>query len=418
MIDILKRKLLIRYALILFGVSLFIFCGGYAAYRIISKNVIFSSLYDYLQEEIFEFRQNADALSVKPERVAVAARNNALHFFSYGFLNGKMLRLEQPEGDAGNQLTEKVSRWDKPDGKITVIKVKSNGQRWRFLALSESWTDEENGRNYQVVALLNITPYIYITHRYKSYGLVVVCVLCLLSLLAASLLANNAVKPIAEAYRRQKEFVSDASHELKTPLSVLLTYTEILQKQPQNKTALQVMRDETKNMSDLVENLLALTRLENIKKITGQEQNVSKILFPLTEQLNAVHHQRTEPATAVCPENITVKMAEQHLKRLLTILLDNAFKYTPEDKKIKVCVSTDEHKTKITVTDEGIGIKADDLPHIFERFYRVDKGRNRQKGGFGLGLSLAQDIVQKYQGQIKVKSQEGKGTSFIVLLPH
>ena len=83
MIDILKRKLLIRYSLILFSVSLLIFLGGYAAYRIISKNVIASSLYDYLQEEVFEFKQDSDELAVKPERIAVAARNNALHFFSY-----------------------------------------------------------------------------------------------------------------------------------------------------------------------------------------------------------------------------------------------------------------------------------------------------------------------------------------------
>ena len=89
MINLLKRKLLIRYALILFSVSMLIFLGGYAAYRIISKNVIFSSLYDYLQEEIFEFKQDSDALAIKPERIAVAARNNALHFFSYGFVNGK-----------------------------------------------------------------------------------------------------------------------------------------------------------------------------------------------------------------------------------------------------------------------------------------------------------------------------------------
>ncbi len=84
MIDILKRRLLIHYALILFSVSLLIFLGGYAAYRIISKNVISSSLYDYLQEEIFEFKQDSEELAIKPERIAVAARNNALHFFRMG----------------------------------------------------------------------------------------------------------------------------------------------------------------------------------------------------------------------------------------------------------------------------------------------------------------------------------------------
>lgn len=417
MIDILKRKLLIRYSLILFSVSLLIFWGGYAVYRIISKNVIASSLYDYLQEEVFEFKQKATELAIKPERIAVAARNNALHFFSYGFVNGKMRRLEQPAGGAGDMLTQKMENWQEDDGEIKSIKIKNNGERWRFLALSESWKNEPNGEEYRVVVLLNVTPYFHVTHRYKSYGLVTVGILLLLSILAASLLANNAIKPLAEAYRKQKEFVSDASHELKTPLSVLLTYTEILEKQPQNAKALQVMRDETKNMSGLVENLLALTRLERTENTAVAELKAAGVLLPLVERLNMVHKNRKDAIKVVCEPNVSVKMSAQHFERLLIILLDNAVKYTPEDKKISVKITSDGHRVKIAVQDEGIGIKAEDLPHIFERFYRADKGRNRQSGGFGLGLSLAQEIVNKYHGQLKVQSEFSKGSVFSVILP-
>ena len=417
MIDILKRKLLIRYALILFSVSLLIFWGGYATYRIISKNVISSSLYDYLQEEVFEFKQEAPELAVKPERIAVAARNNALHFFSYGFVNGQMRRLEQPAGEAGNMLTQKMTAWQEEDGQIKTVKIKHNGERWRFLAMSESWTDEPSGNKYQVVVLLNVTPYIYVTHRYKSYGLITVGLLCLLSIFAAYLISNNAVKPLIEAYNKQKEFVSDPSHELKTPLSVLLTYTEILQQQPQNAKALQVMHDETKSMSGLVENLLALTRLENIKNTAVSEISVANVLEPLAEKLNTVHQERKRPLKVICPVKAKIKMSAQHLERLLTILLDNALKYTPNSKDISVKVSENEHNLKIEVSDQGIGIKTEDLPHIFERFYRADKSRNRQKGGFGLGLALAQNIVQKYNGKITVDSTFGKGSVFTVTLP-
>ena len=406
MINLLKRKLLIRYALILFSVSMLIFLGGYAAYRIISKNVIFSSLYDYLQEEVFEFKQDSDALAIKPERIAVAARNNALHFFSYGFVNGKMRRLEQPAGKAGDLLTEKMAEWRENDGEIKGVKIRNNDERWRFLALSESWKNEPDGDEYRVVVLLNVTPYFYVTHRYKSYGLLAVGILCLISILAASILANNAVKPLDEAYRKQKEFVSDASHELKTPLSVLLTYIEILQQQPQNAKALQVMKDETKNMSGLIENLLALTRLENTEKPTTQELNAADIIIPLVERLNTVHKDRKQPIKIICSKDIKVKMSQQHFERLLTILLDNALKYTPADKEILIKAATGEHNVKIEIADQGI-----------ERFYRADKGRNRQNGGFGLGLSLALDIVQKYKGRIKVQSEFGKGTTFFINLP-
>ena len=199
---------------------------------------------------------------------------------------------------------------------------------------------------------------------------------------------------------------------------MLLTYTEILQQQPQNTKALQVMKDETQNMSGLVENLLALTRLENAEKPAAQELDAAKILLPLCERLNTVHQERRHPISVDCPANLKVKMSQQHFERLLTILLDNALKYTPADKEISVKAATDEHSAKIEVEDKGIGIKAEDLPHIFERFYRADKGRNRQSGGFGLGLSLAQDIVQKYHGQIKVQSEFGKGTVFTLILPN
>ena len=418
MINHLKKKLLFRYALILFSVSLLIFWGGYAAYRIISRNVITSSLRDYLQEEVFEFKQEYLELEIKPERIAVAARNNALHFFSYGFVDGQMLRLEQPAGNVGNKLTEKMQDWQGEDWQLQTVKLRDNDERWRFLALSESWADESSGKHFRVVVLLNVTPYIYVTHRYKSYGLAVVGLLCLFSLLAAKLMSDNAVKPLAEAYCRQKEFVSDASHELKTPLSVLMTYVEILQSQPQNKSALQVLKDECKNMSGLVESLLALSRLENNDKLPkAQEIVLADILKAIVEKLNTVHQERKNPITFSCPVSAKLKMVPQHLERLLVILLDNAIKYTPADKNISVRVVSELHRVKLAVKDEGRGIAAADLPHVFERFYRADKGRNRQSGGFGLGLAMAQNIVRKYHGEITVSSREGKGSEFIIILP-
>lgn len=418
MINHLKKKLLFRYALILFSVSLLIFWGGYAAYRIISRNVITSSLRDYLQEEVFEFKQEYLELEIKPERIAVAARNNALHFFSYGFVDGQMLRLEQPAGNVGNKLTEKMQDWQGEDWQLQTVKLRDNDERWRFLALSESWADESSGKHFRVVVLLNVTPYIYVTHRYKSYGLAVVGLLCLFSLLAAKLMSDNAVKPLAEAYCRQKEFVSDASHELKTPLSVLMTYVEILQSQPQNKSALQVLKDECKNMSGLVESLLALSRLENNDKLPkAQEIVLADILKAIVEKLNTVHQERKNPITFSCPVSAKLKMVPQHLERLLVILLDNAIKYTPADKNINVRVVSELHRVKMAVKDEGRGISALDLPHVFERFYRADKGRNRQSGGFGLGLAMAQNIVRKYHGEITVSSREGKGSEFTIILP-
>ena len=197
-----------------------------------------------------------------------------------------------------------------------------------------------------------------------------------------------------------------------------MTYVEILQSQPQNKSALQVLKDECKNMSGLVESLLALSRLENNDKLPkAQEIVLADILKAIVEKLNTVHQERKNPITFSCPVSAKLKMVPQHLERLLVILLDNAIKYTPADKNINVRVVSELHRVKMAVKDEGRGIAAADLPHVFERFYRADKGRNRQSGGFGLGLAMAQNIVRKYHGEITVSSREGKGSEFIIILP-
>ena len=417
MINHLKKKLLFRYALILFSVSLLIFWGGYAAYRIISRNVITSSLRDYLQEEVFEFKQEYSELEIKPERIAVAARNNALHFFSYGFVDGQMLRLEQPAGNVGNKLTEKMQDWQGEDWQLQTVKLRDNDERWRFLALSESWADESSGKHFRVVVLLNVTPYIYVTHRYKSYGLAVVGLLCLFSLLAAKLMADNAVKPLAEAYCRQKEFVSDASHELKTPLSVLMTYVEILQSQPQNKSALQVLKDECKNMSGLVESLLALSRLENNDKLPkAQEIVLADILKAIVEKLNTVHQERKNPITFSCPVSAKLKMVPQHLERLLVILLDNAIKYSAAGGRITLTLRCSGRKKEILVSSSCAPDPLPDTQRLFDRFYRGDESHSTQDGT-GIGLSIAQATVQAHGGSICAEcSEQTRLLTFRILL--
>lgn len=413
MITNMRLKLILRYALILFAVSCIIFISGYKVYQKIAREMLQDSLQSYLQEEIYEFKK--EALLSKIERHEIKTNNLSLQFFSFHYSSNYLLRADIPEGKVGKMLLDKVNVIKDYAEDFQEIKLNIEGQKWNFLVISKAWADVL-GFQKQVAVVLNITPNIYMMHRYKNYGLIGVFILCLLSLLVAYKMADNTVKPLIMAYDKQKKFVSDVSHEMKTPLSVLLTYTEILEKS-KGGDAINVLKSEVKNMSQMVENLLSLTRIENIKRAVVLEKISPKIIIDaLVERMNAVSADRVYQITAEADDGF-IAMEAQHLERLVTILLDNAIKYTPKNKNIKVISKFEGGKFILKVCDEGIGISQEDQKHIFERFYRVDKARNRQSGGNGLGLTLAKEIVALYNGKIEVHSEPNMGSEFVIILP-
>ena len=413
MIRNIRLKLVLRYALILLAVSSIIFVSGYKVYQMIAREMLQDSLRSYLQEEIYEFKQ--EALLSKIELHKIKTDNLSLQFFSFRYSGNYLLRADVPDGKLGKMLSDKVNIIKDFAEDFQEIKFNIDGEKWNFLVLSREWADVL-GFQKQVAVALNITPSIYMMHRYKNYGLAGVLILCLLSLLLAYKMADNAVKPLIMAYDKQKKFVSDVSHEMKTPLSVLLTYTEILEKN-KSKDAIGVIKSEVKNMSLLVENLLSLTRIERDRDIRNYDKiSTKEIIETSVKHMNVVNADRTYPIT-VQAQDCFIAADAQHLDRLVTILLDNALKYTPKNKKISVTSKCEGGKFLLKVQDEGIGISPEDQKHIFERFYRVDKARNRQSGGNGLGLALAQEIVALYKGKIEVHSELCKGSVFVIFLP-
>ncbi len=417
MINKLKYKLFFRYTLVLFCASLVIFLGGYKTYRYIAGVVIEGSLRDYLQEEIFELKNDISSHQSTPKRVAVWSSRNSLHYFSYWFQNKELIHFVQPSGNIGSDLTQKISQQEISDDVPFKIKVWDNGEIWQFLAVSKSWKDEKTNDDFRVLVLQNISPYVDSSKQYKSYGFLAVAVLCFICMFAASALALNAVKPMTEALKRQKTFISDASHEMKTPLSVLMTYAEIIEKQNGTTQATKVMKNEIKNMSALIENLLSLSKMENDKqKLSREKINPDLIIKEVTDlfsQTDQLKHNINIQLDANC----FLLMDATDFRRLVTILTDNALKYTPNGKSVLIKTYMKNDKFILSVKDEGIGILNEDLPHIFERFYRADKTRSRKDGSFGLGLALAKEIVQKYKGNISAQSEIQKGSEFIVCLP-
>ncbi len=249
--------------------------------------------------------------------------------------------------------------------------------------------------------------------------------ICLvLAYYASRFMADRAMAPIKKSWQRQQDFVADASHELRTPLTVVQVNLELVKGNPEETVAsqskwLDYSLLETKRMSQLVDDLLFLARADS------QQQTLEIKQFSLDTALRGVIESIRPLAVtggilleSSLDTEITYYGDEFRIKQLMLILLDNALKYTPSGGQVTLGLQDRDTFVEITVTDNGEGIESEYLTKIFERFYRVDKARSQQKEGTGLGLAIADWIIQSHQGQIKVSSTPGEGTTFVISLPH
>lgn len=232
---------------------------------------------------------------------------------------------------------------------------------------------------------------------------------------------NRMIDRLQEMFQKQEQFLADASHELRTPLTIIESYASLLRRwafrdDKLREEALEAIISETAHLKLLTQNLLSLTDTER----ENCEQKVLFDLLPIVEQTAA-----SLQITSSRAINVQVKQGMKELqmtgdpyriRQLLIILLDNALKYSQEIVVIKVGLSENEWVT-IEVIDQGIGIAESELPHIFDRFYRTDKARNRKQGGVGLGLAIARHIIQKHEGTIELQSCLGQGTTAMITLP-
>jgi len=223
----------------------------------------------------------------------------------------------------------------------------------------------------------------------------------------------------------RKDFVANVSHELRTPLSIVKGYVETLVDGHRDMPVadrdrfLHTIQRHTERLNSLLEDLLALSRLESINPGLRRESTVlADLLAGVFEDVRgrsaASEHQLS---LAVDPAIGAILVDPLKVTQVCENLIDNALKYTPRGSRIEVDARRRDDEIEVCVRDNGPGIPAADLPHLFERFYRVDKGRSREKGGTGLGLSIVKHIVQLHGGRVWVESEPGKGTVFHFTLP-
>jgi signal transduction histidine kinase len=233
--------------------------------------------------------------------------------------------------------------------------------------------------------------------------------------------ANWAVNPVKRAVEKQNRFVADASHELKTPLTVVLANAELLSASPEATVAekqkqIDHIKSEAGNMSMLVHDMLTLAKSDfsKKKKIKYSPVNASEILNSVVLAFEAPVFESGKKLKSEIADSLYIGGDEKALERLFYILLDNAVKYSNEGGDIDVFLYEAAGKVNLTVRNSGLPIPKEHLTHIFDRFYRPDDARARRYGGFGLGLSIAKDTVEKHGGKISVESSDEIGTAFNV----
>ena len=240
----------------------------------------------------------------------------------------------------------------------------------------------------------------------------------LLLCLAAYLLIRRMLRPVQEAFDKQRQFIWDASHELKTPLAVIGTNAQVLEGEIGSNEYLGYITSEVNRSNKLLNDLLALARMDKKTiKPEFKETDLGKAVLSVVLPFESTVFEAGKKLETDIEEGLTCMGDGEMIRQLTVILLGNALKYSDEGGTISVSTGRKGKSCYLQVKNTGQGIAPQDLDKIFDRFYRADQAHNREVEGFGLGLSIAKDIVDIHKGKIKVESEEGKETAFTVFFP-
>ncbi len=228
---------------------------------------------------------------------------------------------------------------------------------------------------------------------------------------------NHLLERLENLFRTQQRFLADVSHELRTPLTTIRGNLDLMRYMGQDDPELLgIIGDELERMTRLVNNLLALARAD-VGGVMIQHERVELDTIFLDVYRQAQGLGRPVALELAEVDQVCVLGDSDRLKQVVLNLVDNALNYTPEGGRVTMSLTHEMGEARLTVVDTGIGIAPEDLPHIFDRFYRADKARTRRAGGSGLGLSIVQSIVAAHRGRVEVQSQVGQGSTFTVILP-
>ena len=411
-----KKQLIKNMILNLITFSIIFYILGMIIYSQFS-NFVYNSADNELQNAIIQLENNVTNSDLLPrvieeERINIREQSPRLVFIQRDS-DGNIKEIE--ENQFLNEVFNNVS-FDRTQ--INQIYEITIDNKYTYRGINYQL---ENGEYTQI--LINVNAEEDILERFITTLAIVLVISVILIIIASYVLSKKTLKPIITSWKKQSEFVQDASHELRTPLTIIQTKQELLLEKP-NSTILENAEDinitlkETKRLTRLIKELMELARNDS-KKI-----NLNKQKFNLDKEIKEIIDMYQETA-----KNQGKKLIEQleydqeidadlnKIEELLIILLDNSIKYTEKEDTITVKTYKKEGKCFIEVIDTGIGISKEAGEHVFERFYSEEKSRVREKGGAGVGLSIAYNIIKLHKGTIKIDKNYEDGTRIVIRLP-
>lgn len=226
------------------------------------------------------------------------------------------------------------------------------------------------------------------------------------------------VRPVEETFEKQKQFISDASHELKTPLAVIEANSDVLENEIGKNKWINYIKNETESMNKLINELLLLAKIENVNNLKEHKQlNLSKEVEIILSMFESMAYEKQVIIKSKINENITMNGNKEDIEHIVSTLTDNAIKHTEAQKEVVVELKKEKSEIVLEVKNMGDPISEEEREKIFERFYRIDKSRNRNEKRYGLGLAIAKSTIEKYNGKIEVFYRDNF-TVFKVTIPN
>lgn len=270
-----------------------------------------------------------------------------------------------------------------------------------------------NNGEYRVVFIDITNNFNFLKSLLVSFLVAAFIALCIIFFISWKF-AKKAIEPVQSAHQKQKEFISNASHELKTPLTIMYANMEVAQSNPEEKVKdvqkwLDINRSEIRRMSHLIQDLLMLAKMDDgeTTKLV-QPFSLDELLYETILPMEAVAFERGITIKTSIEENITLSGVPSEIAQLITILLDNAIKYSYDEKEIEVLLEKKQKSIELSIINIGPEIPKEKETKLFDRFYRLEEDHNRESGGYGLGLSIAQQITTTHHGTLSVSTNDKK----------
>lgn len=421
--------------------NLILFTIMFSTFSILILSQVSRYLYTSVDQEIYQYKKQLTEIS----KLASSVSKNVGSIVNQAQISNEELTREMQNhiDKIANPRVITILRDSEGEIIATSLSVKSFAKYLEDIELDEDNLDKiyeisinskyyyrgttckltsSNGEKYYVDLLINTNSEKEMMKNFSQTLIVGTGILIILSIFISFYLAKKALSPIITAYKRQAEFVQNASHELRTPLTIIQAKQELLLQSPMSRIIdksedIALTLNETRRLSKMVKELMDLARADVNKTVINKTKTnlnslVEEIASPYIDM--AKLQEKKMNLELSCTKEINVD--RNKIKQLMVILLDNALKYTEKNDSIDVQIRNNEDKFFITVKDTGIGISDEGLKHVFERFYREDKARSREKGGSGLGLSIAHTIVKNHGGTIKIVHNKPKGIIVIIKL--